>query len=152
MRRTRLAVLPVIVVLAAGCSENAAPRPAPTSTESAVPRVSDPDHPDGGEKKPGRLGPGTVKLPVSADRIAELGVRYTCLGPAGGLVVRNGTALNADVGDCHDDATYGASIKAKDLNGRKFGSEITVTVDKRTRWRMSVDITDKDGVRQTVHS
>ncbi|MFE2993302.1 hypothetical protein [Streptomyces sp. NPDC059262] len=148
MRRKHLAVLPVIVILAAGCSGGGNPAPVVSPSKSVL--VSDPDHPDSGKATPGHLGPGTVKLPVSAHRIAELGVRYACLGP-GGLTVTSGTGLSAKVGGCDDSATYGASIKAKDLHGRKFADMVTVTVGKHTRWRMSVDITTKDGVKQTVH-
>lgn len=148
MRRRHLAVLPVIVILATGCEGGGNRAPVGSPSKSVL--VSDPDRPDSGKETPGHLGPGTVKLPVSADRIAELGVRYDCLGP-GGLTVTSGTGLSAEAGGCDDSATFGARIKAKDLHGRKFADTVTVTVGKRTRWRMSVDITTKDGVKQTVH-
>ncbi|MFD4724394.1 hypothetical protein ACFWNW_04855 [Streptomyces seoulensis] len=146
--RRQLAVLPVVVFLAAGCGGGG--KPAPVDSPSASVLVSDPDRPDSGRKTPGHLGPGAVRLPVSVDRIAELGVRYDCLGP-GGLTVTSGTGLSAEVGGCDDSATFGARIKAKDLHGREFADAVTVKVGKGTRWRMSVDITTKDGVKQTVH-
>ncbi|MGA5320621.1 hypothetical protein ACPCIU_09255 [Streptomyces seoulensis] len=148
--RRRLAVLPVVVLLAAGCGGGGKPAPVDSPSASASVLVSDPDRPDSGKKTPGRLGPGVVRLPVSADRIAELGVRYDCLGP-GGLTVTSGTGLSAEVEGCNDSATFGARIKAKDLHGREFADMVTVKVGKSTRWRMSVDITTKDGVKQTVH-
>ena len=149
MRRRHLAVVPVIVILAAGCGGGGGGDRAPVASPSKAVLVSDPDRPDSGKQTPGHLGPGAVKLPVSADQIAELGVRYDCLGP-GGLTVTSGTGLTAEVGGCDDSATFGAHIKAKDLHGRKFADTVTVTVGNRTRWRMSVDITTKDGVKQTV--
>lgn len=149
-RRRQLAVLPVIAILAAGCRGGGGGNPAPTGSPSKSVLLSDPDRPESGKKTLGHLGPETVRLPVSADRIAELGVRYDCLGP-GGLTVTSGTGLSTEVDGCNDSATFGARIKAKDLHGRKFADTVTVTVGKRTRWRMSVDITTKDGVKQTVH-
>ncbi|MCX3058839.1 hypothetical protein [Streptomyces beihaiensis] len=153
MRGKQLAVLPVVVLLAAaGCGGAGKPTTAtaPVVSPSKSVTVSDPDHPDSGKKTPGHLGPGAVKLPVAVDRIAELGVRYDCLGP-GGVTVTSGTGMRAEVAGCDDSATYGASTKAKDLHGRRLADRVTVTVGKRTRWRMSVDITTKDGVKQTVH-
>ncbi|WP_141746560.1 hypothetical protein [Streptomyces sp. LUP30] len=150
---TRSAGIVLLVVSAAvvsGCSGGKSTPPSPSVSKAAL--VSDPDNPDKGAKTPGRLGPGTVKLPVAADRIAALSVRYDCLGSLGGLQVSNGTALRAGIEVCDDSATYGASMNAKDLDGRKFGGTVKIEADKRTRWRVSVSITDKDGVKQTVHS
>ncbi|MCF1506974.1 hypothetical protein [Streptomyces glomeratus] len=150
MRSAGIVLLVVSAAALSGCSGGKSTPPSPSASKAAL--VSDPDNPDKGAKKPGRLGPGTVKLPVAADRIAALSVLYDCLGPSGGLKVSNGTALHAGIEVCDDNATYGASMKAKDLDGRKFGGTVKIEVDKRTRWRVSVSITDKDGVKQTVHS
>ncbi|MEV6840945.1 hypothetical protein AB0N17_41820 [Streptomyces sp. NPDC051133] len=150
MRSAGIVLLVVSAAAVSGCSGGKSTPPSPSASKAAL--VSDPDNPDQGAKKPGRLGPGTVKLPVAADRIAALSVRYDCLGPSGGLKVSNGTGLRAGIEVCDDNATYGASMKAKDLDGRKFGGTVKIEVDKRTRWRVSVSITDKDGVKQRVHS
>ncbi|MFF1683821.1 MULTISPECIES: hypothetical protein [unclassified Streptomyces] len=154
MRSAGIVLLVVSAAVVSGCSGGKTSPPSPTSPSAskAAALVSDPENPEKGAKTPGRLGPGTVKLPVAADRIAALSVRYDCLGPSGGLKVSNGTALRAGIEVCDDSATYGASMKTKDLDGRKFGGTVKIEADKRTRWRVSVSITDKDGVKQTVHS
>ncbi|MFD0021622.1 hypothetical protein [Streptomyces sp. NPDC058382] len=151
MRSAGIVLLVVSAVVVSGCNGGQNTPPSPSASKTAA-LVSDPENPEKGAKTPGQLGPGTVKLPVAADRIAALSVRYDCLGPSGGLKVSNGTALRAGIEACDDSATYGASMKTQDLDGRKFGGTVKIEADKRTRWRVSVSITDKDGVKQTVHS
>lgn len=151
MHARRLAVLLVAAALAAGCSGHTAPHPNASADTSAALLVSDPDDPQGGTKTAGRLGSGTLDLTVSAAQIAELSVRYDCLGPSG-LTISSGNGLNTEVAGCDDAATYGASIKASALHGRKFAHTVTVKAGPHTRWRVSVEITTRDGGKQKVGS